>query len=114
MTDSLLKEILAQLGSGFVYCSTRKQAENLHEGLSKKGVKSVLYHAGLDDDARRSIHFERLGDDLFCCEAAKVESDSAAKRCDGEKNQCGDESFVCGEHFHSFWMERRIFLMRRS
>ncbi len=49
---------LAQLGSGFVYCSTRKQAENLHEGLSKKGVKSVLYHAGLDDDARRKAQDE--------------------------------------------------------
>ncbi|MFT3839420.1 MAG: ATP-dependent DNA helicase RecQ [Myxococcaceae bacterium] len=49
---------LSQLGSGFIYCSTRKQAENLHEGLVKDKVKAVLYHAGLDDDARRKAQDE--------------------------------------------------------
>jgi ATP-dependent DNA helicase RecQ len=44
---------LADEGSGVVYCSTRKQAEGLHDGLKKKGVPAVLYHAGMEDDARK-------------------------------------------------------------
>ncbi|MBL8956807.1 MAG: ATP-dependent DNA helicase RecQ [Myxococcaceae bacterium] len=40
-------------GSGLVYCPTRKSAESLHAALEKNGVEAVLYHAGLDDDARR-------------------------------------------------------------
>ena len=43
----------AEEGSGVVYCSTRKQAEVLHEHLEREEVPTVLYHAGLDDDARR-------------------------------------------------------------
>jgi ATP-dependent DNA helicase RecQ len=49
--DACLK--LSAQGSGVVYCSTRKQADALHASLEKKGVEAVLYHAGLDDDARR-------------------------------------------------------------
>ncbi|MBK7860985.1 MAG: ATP-dependent DNA helicase RecQ [Archangiaceae bacterium] len=37
---------------GLVYCSTRKSAESLHAALVKSQVDAVLYHAGLDDDAR--------------------------------------------------------------
>jgi ATP-dependent DNA helicase RecQ len=44
---------LAGEGSGVVYCSTRKQAEGLHDALKKKKVKAVLYHAGMDDDDRK-------------------------------------------------------------
>ncbi len=44
---------LADEGSGVVYCSTRKQAESLHEHLVDEDVPAVLYHAGLDDRARR-------------------------------------------------------------
>ncbi len=44
---------LSKEGSGVVYCNTRKQAEAMHEHLVDEGVESVLYHAGLDDDARR-------------------------------------------------------------
>jgi ATP-dependent DNA helicase RecQ len=40
-------------GSGLVYCATRKSAEALHRALEDKGVEAVLYHAGLDDEARR-------------------------------------------------------------
>jgi ATP-dependent DNA helicase RecQ len=46
-------ENLAQEGSGVIYCNTRKQAETLHAHLVDADVNSVLYHAGLDDDARR-------------------------------------------------------------
>jgi ATP-dependent DNA helicase RecQ len=44
---------LVEQGSGVVYCSTRKQAEGLHAHLLEAGAPSVLYHAGLEDDARR-------------------------------------------------------------
>jgi ATP-dependent DNA helicase RecQ len=43
----------AAQGSGLVYCSTRKSAEALHAALEKHGLEAVLYHAGLDDEARR-------------------------------------------------------------
>ncbi len=46
-------QALAPLGSGVVYCSTRKQAESLHAHLEQQRVPAVLYHAGLDDDERR-------------------------------------------------------------
>ncbi len=44
---------LAQEGSGIVYCSTRKQTEAIHDSLTRAGVNSVMYHAGMDDDGRR-------------------------------------------------------------
>ncbi|MCA2978929.1 MAG: ATP-dependent DNA helicase RecQ [Myxococcaceae bacterium] len=44
---------LAAEGSGIIYCSTRKQAEGLHQGLTTQKVDAVLYHAGMTDDARR-------------------------------------------------------------
>jgi len=40
-------------GSGLVYCPTRKSAESLHAALEKNGVDAVLYHAGMDDEARQ-------------------------------------------------------------
>ncbi|NVJ02592.1 ATP-dependent DNA helicase RecQ [Myxococcus sp. AM009] len=40
-------------GSGIVYCSTRRAAEGIFSELHGRGVKAVLYHAGMDDDARR-------------------------------------------------------------
>jgi len=46
-------EALCEEGSGVIYCSTRKQAEQIHEHLEDAGVRAVLYHAGLDDDARK-------------------------------------------------------------
>jgi ATP-dependent DNA helicase RecQ len=46
-------ERLADDGSGVIYCSTRKQAETLHEHLVDAGAPAVLYHAGMEDEARR-------------------------------------------------------------
>jgi len=48
-----LEQIAREGGSGIVYCSTRRHAENLHRSLKSSGLKPVLYHAGLDDHARR-------------------------------------------------------------
>ncbi len=44
---------LAEEGSGVVYCNTRKQAEAIHQHYLDEGISTVLYHAGLDDEARR-------------------------------------------------------------
>jgi ATP-dependent DNA helicase RecQ len=44
---------LAGEGSGIIYCSTRKQAETMHQALTTKKVDALLYHAGMADDARR-------------------------------------------------------------
>ncbi|ATB37053.1 ATP-dependent DNA helicase RecQ [Cystobacter fuscus] len=50
---------LAKLGgSGIIYCSTRKSAENTHSALCERGVNAILYHAGMDDDARRRAQDE--------------------------------------------------------
>src|SRR5207302_883284 len=49
---------LAAEGSGVIYCSTRKQAEGLYETLKKKGVATVLYHAGMEDAARKEAQDE--------------------------------------------------------
>ncbi|MFO0600318.1 MAG: ATP-dependent DNA helicase RecQ [Myxococcaceae bacterium] len=40
-------------GSGVVYCNTRKQAEAIHGALLDEELPAVLYHAGMEDDARR-------------------------------------------------------------
>jgi ATP-dependent DNA helicase RecQ len=55
--DDERRELAAQVakengGSGIVYCATRKSAEGMHRALKARGIRSVLYHAGMDDDAR--------------------------------------------------------------
>ncbi len=40
-------------GSGIIYCSTRRAAEGVFSELNNSGRKVVLYHAGMEDDARR-------------------------------------------------------------
>ncbi|MBX5483789.1 MAG: ATP-dependent DNA helicase RecQ [Myxococcaceae bacterium] len=45
-------------GSGIIYCSTRKGAEAMHEALRIRKLHPVLYHAGMDDDARRRAQDE--------------------------------------------------------
>ncbi|MDY7228984.1 RecQ family ATP-dependent DNA helicase [Hyalangium rubrum] len=46
-------QLAAQGGSGIIYCATRKAAENMHASLHERGVNAVLYHAGMEDEARR-------------------------------------------------------------
>jgi ATP-dependent DNA helicase RecQ len=40
-------------GSGIIYCSTRRAAEGIFSELHGQGLKAMLYHAGMEDDARR-------------------------------------------------------------
>src|SRR5699024_5909361 len=35
--------------AGIIYCSTRKQVEELHEALENHKVNSTIYHAGLSN-----------------------------------------------------------------
>jgi ATP-dependent DNA helicase RecQ len=49
-----IEAVAKDRGSGLVYCATRKQAEHVHQHLAASGLRSVLYHAGLPDAARRS------------------------------------------------------------
>ncbi len=54
--DADKKNACAQLaaeGSGVIYCSTRKQAESIHEHLLAEKLPTVMYHAGMEDAARR-------------------------------------------------------------
>ena len=39
--------------SGIVYCSTRKTVEEVGEKLCKSGFSATIYHAGLEDEARK-------------------------------------------------------------
>ena len=38
--------------AGIIYCSTRKQVEELHEALNSEKIKSTIYHAGLTNKER--------------------------------------------------------------
>lgn len=39
--------------SGIIYCATRKNVDNLHELLFKKGIAVTKYHAGMDNEIRK-------------------------------------------------------------
>jgi ATP-dependent DNA helicase RecQ len=49
---SAVADLVREGGSGIVYCSTRKAAETIFASL-ERNRRAVLYHAGMDDDARR-------------------------------------------------------------
>ncbi|WP_251518973.1 DNA helicase RecQ [Staphylococcus sp. HKU1] len=40
--------------AGIIYCSTRKQVEELHEALIEQDVNSTIYHAGLSNKEREA------------------------------------------------------------
>ncbi|PKM96260.1 MAG: DNA helicase RecQ [Firmicutes bacterium HGW-Firmicutes-1] len=48
--------------SGIIYCSTRKETENVYELLIKKGVKAAVYHAGLTMNQRKTQQEQFLYD----------------------------------------------------
>jgi ATP-dependent DNA helicase RecQ len=47
-----LRSVISEYSTGIVYCSTRKKVELVHEELSTLGIRSIAYHAGMDDAAR--------------------------------------------------------------
>lgn len=47
-----LRALIKEHKTGIVYCATRKRVETVAETLSAAGVKLVVYHGGMPDDAR--------------------------------------------------------------
>lgn len=43
-----------QKKAGIIYCSTRKQVEELHEALENNKISSTIYHAGLSNKEREA------------------------------------------------------------
>ena len=56
LKDRELKRILASKKgrSGIIYCSTRKKVETVCENLQDQGYAVTRYHAGLDEEERRT------------------------------------------------------------
>ncbi len=52
--------------SGIVYCATRRQVDSLHEALVEHGFSALPYHAGLDDETRKSNQQAFIRDDVRC------------------------------------------------
>jgi ATP-dependent DNA helicase RecQ len=48
----LLRAGLAAGGAAIVYCATRKHCDDVHVFLASLGLRAVLYHGGLDEEAR--------------------------------------------------------------
>lgn len=50
--------------SGIIYCSTRKQVEQLSETFDDLEIKNVMYHAGLPKDERERAQRKFIEDDI--------------------------------------------------
>ncbi|MDO4766438.1 MAG: DNA helicase RecQ [Eubacteriales bacterium] len=50
--------------SGIVYCSTRKETEEVYEALRKKKISVSYYHAGLLPEERKRVQEQFLFDDI--------------------------------------------------
>jgi ATP-dependent DNA helicase RecQ len=59
---SACARLVSEGGSGIVYCSTRKAAEAMQRALTSTGQHTVLYHAGMEEDARRRAQEEFMSD----------------------------------------------------
>lgn len=44
-----------QKACGIIYCRTRDHVEQVANGLTKQGIKTVAYHAGLKDGERKQV-----------------------------------------------------------
>jgi len=52
--SKILKSALGDGGAGIVYCATRKHCDEAAVQLAHEGLKVMVYHGGLDDEARRN------------------------------------------------------------
>ncbi|RDY23747.1 DNA helicase RecQ [Romboutsia maritimum] len=50
--------------SGIIYAATRKEVENIYEGLLKRNVSVQRYHAGLSQEIRKSNQEEFINDSI--------------------------------------------------
>ncbi len=53
-----------KLESGIIYAATRKEVENIYEGLLKRGYSVGKYHAGLNNEARKENQEKFINDDI--------------------------------------------------
>ncbi|HEY0839905.1 MAG TPA: RecQ family ATP-dependent DNA helicase [Vulgatibacter sp.] len=55
-------------GGGVVYCATRRDVEKVASMLDDRGIRSLAYHAGMDDDDRRRVQdaFMERDDAVVC------------------------------------------------
>ena len=44
-----------QEDSGIIYAATRKEVDRVYEELTRRGIRAGRYHAGLNDDVRRTM-----------------------------------------------------------
>ncbi len=61
---ALVEEIRARDGLTIVYASTRKTVERLASMLSRRRIRALPYHAGLDDDHRREVQDAFMREDV--------------------------------------------------
>jgi ATP-dependent DNA helicase RecQ len=54
--------VIAEGGSGIVYCATRKQADAMQTALRLRGHDPVVYHAGMDEAERHKAQDRFMGD----------------------------------------------------
>lgn len=50
--------------NGIVYCSTRKDVERVYDNLTRAGIQTGYYHAGLSDEMRKDMQNEYAFDQL--------------------------------------------------
>lgn len=63
----LIKEKFPKTSSGIVYCFSRKDCENTAKELTAAGVKTVAYHAGLNDKERAATQGQWLYGKVQVC-----------------------------------------------
>lgn len=60
---AILPQLLKKLdGSGIIYCATRENTEVVAEYLSEQGIKTIAYHAGIDQQLKRQIQHDFIHD----------------------------------------------------
>lgn len=50
--------------NGIIYCSTRKDVERVYDNLTRAGIQSGYYHAGLSDEMRKDMQNKYAFDQL--------------------------------------------------
>ena len=63
--DDLVALVKAE-GSSLVFCSTRKECEDLSPKLEAKGIKSKCYHGGMEDGIRKHRQTLWMKNELQC------------------------------------------------
>ena len=61
--SQLLKLIRSQKGSGIIYCFNRRTTEELASRLQKDGISALPYHAGMNDEYRKTNQTLFIRDD---------------------------------------------------